>query len=133
VTIEGLMTIGSGFGHVETLTRFQAAVRANGMHVLARLAQAGPLEGGVSLDATTVVMFGNRERQAALVKALRLIALDLPFRAIIWQDVEGKNWVSYNDFRWLANRYRAAREDARLFTEMAVMLDGIARKASLPP
>ena len=131
VTIEGLTTIGSSFGHAETLTRLQAAIRANGMQVLSRLdPAAGPLEAGVSLDPTTLVMFGNRERQAALVKALRLIALDLPFRALIWQDAGGKNWVSYNDFRWL---YGAAREDACLFTDMAVMIDGIARKASSPP
>ena len=134
MTIEGLTTIGSSFGHAETLTRLQAAIRANGMHVLARLDQAaGPLEARVSLDTTTVVMFGNRERQATLVKTLRLIALDLPFRALVWQDARGKNWVSYNDFRWLAKRYGAAREDACLFTDMAVMIDGIARKASSPP
>jgi uncharacterized protein (DUF302 family) len=134
VTIEGLTTIGSCFGHAETLTRFQAAVRANGMYVLARLDQAaGPLAQGVSLGASTVVMFGNRERQAALVKALRLIALDLPFRALIWQDAGGRNWVSYNDFRWLARRYGAAPDDVCLFTDMAVMIDGIARKAGSPP
>ena len=134
MTIEGLTTIGSCFGHAETLTRFQAAVRANGMHVLARLDQAaGPLAGGVALDASTVVMFGNRERQAALVKMLRLIALDLPFRVLIWQDARGRNWVSYNDFRWLARRYGSAPDDVCLFTDMAVMIDGIARKATSPP
>lgn len=134
MTIEGLTTIGSSFGHAETLIRFQAAVRANGMRVLARLDQAaGPLEADVSPDAGAVVMFGNRERQAALVKALRPIALELPFKALIWQDAGGKNWVSYNDFRWLAKRYGAAREDGCLFADMAVMIDGIARKASSPP
>ncbi len=134
MTIEGLTTIGSSFGHAETLTRLQAAIRANGMHVLARLDQsAGVLEQGASLDATTVVVFGNRECQAALVKALRLMALDLPFRALVWQDACGKNWVSYNDVRWLAKRYGAAREDACLFTDTAVVIDGIARKASSPP
>ena len=129
-----MTTIGSSFGHAETLTRLQTAIRANGMQVLACLDQAaGVLEQGASLDATTVVMFGNRERQAALVKALRLIALDLPFRALVWQDAGGNNWVSYNDIRWLAKRYGAAREDACLFTDTAVMIDGIARKASSPP
>jgi uncharacterized protein (DUF302 family) len=134
VTIEGVTTIGSSFGHAETLTRFLAAVRANGMYVLARLdQQSGLFNDGVSLDAITVVMFGNRARQAALVKALRLVALDLPFRALIWQDEGGKNWLSYSDFRWLAKRYGAARDDACLFTDMAVMIDGIARKAGSPP
>ncbi len=134
MTIEGLTTIGSSFGHTETLTRLQAAIRANGMHVLASVDQAADTVGaGASLDAPMIVMFGNRERQAALVKALRPIALELPFRALVWQDAGGKNWVSYNDFRWLAKRYGAAREDGCLFADMAVMIDGIARKASSPP
>jgi uncharacterized protein (DUF302 family) len=134
VSIEGLTTIGSSFGRAETLTRLQAAIRANGMQVLARLDRAAaPLEQGEPLDTTTVVMFGNRGRQAALVKALPLMALDLPFRALVWQDAGGQDWISYNDFRWLAKRYGAAREDAWLFTDLGVMIDGIVRKASSPP
>jgi len=134
VNVEGLITLCSSFGHGETLARFEAAIRANGMSVVARIDHAdGALEISVSLDATTLLMFGNRARQAELVKALRLIALELPFKVLIWQDATGQTCVSYTDFRWLATRYGARRDDVCLFTDMAVMIDGIARKAASPP
>jgi len=134
VTVEGLITVRSSFGHGDTVARFEAAIRANGMSVVARVDHAdGALEISVSLDATTLMMFGNHARQVALVKALRLIALELPFRVLIWQDATGQTCVSYTDFRWLATRYGAQRDDAYLFTDMAVMIDGIARKAASPP
>jgi uncharacterized protein (DUF302 family) len=134
VKVEGLITVPSSFEHGETLARFEAAIRANGMSVVARVDHAdGALELSVSLDATTLLVFGNRARQAELVKALRLIALDLPFKALIWQDATGQTCLSYTDFRWLATRYGARRDDVYLFTDMAVMIDGIARKAASPP
>jgi len=134
VKVEGLITVRSSFGHGETLTRFEAAIRANGMSVVARVDHAdGALEISVSLDATTLLMFGNRARQAELVKALRLIALELPFKVLIWQDATNQTSISYTDFRWLATRYGARRDDLYLFTDMAVMIDGIARKAGSPP
>jgi uncharacterized protein (DUF302 family) len=93
----------------------------------------GALEASVSLDATTLLMFGNCIRQAELVKALRLIALELPFKVLVWQDANDQTYLSYTDFRWLATRYGARRDDVRLFTDMAVMIDSIARKTGSPP
>ncbi len=134
MTIDGLITVRSSFRHGETLARFEAAIRANGMSAVARVDHAdGALEISVSLDATTLLMFGNRAREAALVKALRLIALELPFKVLIWQDATGQTCISYTDFRWLATRYEARRDDVYRFTDMAVMIDGIVRKAGSPP
>jgi hypothetical protein len=48
---------------------------------------------------------------------------------LIWQATTGPTCLSYTDFRWLATRYGARREEVYLFTDMAVMIDGIARKA----
>ena len=132
--VEGLITVRSSFGHGETLARFETAIRANGMSVVARVDQVdGAREMSVSLDATTLLMFGNRVREAVMVKALRLIALELPFKVLVWQDEAGQTCISYTDFRWLATRYGALRDDLCLFTDVAVTIDGIARKAGSPP
>jgi len=65
VKVEGLITVRSSFGHGEMLARFEAAIRANGMSIVARVDHAdGVLEISVSLDATTLLMFGHRARQA---------------------------------------------------------------------
>jgi uncharacterized protein (DUF302 family) len=133
LNVEGLITIRSSFGHSETLVRFETAIRANGMSVVARVDHGnGALEVSVSFDATTLI-FGDRARQDELVNALRLIALELPFKVLIWQDETGQTHLSYTDFRWLATRYGARYDDEYLFTDMAVMIDGIARKAGWPP
>jgi uncharacterized protein (DUF302 family) len=133
VTIDGLITVRSSFGHGETLARFEAAVRANGLRIVADVDHAtAARDAGLSLDETTVLMVGDGTRQVALVKTLRLIALDLPFKVLVWRD-DGETRLSYIDFRWLANRYGAGSEDVRLITDMAVMIDGIARKAASPP
>ena len=133
MTIDGLITIRSSFGHSETLARFEAAVRANGLRIVAGVDHAiAACEAGVSLDATTVLLVGDGRRQAALMKTLRLIALELPFKVLVWQEA-GETWLSYVDFRWLAKRYGAGPEEVRLITDMAVMIDGIARKAASPP
>ena len=133
MNVEGLITVRSSFGHGETLARLEAAIRANGLRIVAGVDHAiAAFEAGVSLDATTVLMVGDGRRQVALVKALRLIALDLPFKVLVWQDA-GETWLSYIDFRWLAKRYGAGPEEACLITDIAVMIDGIARKAASPP
>jgi uncharacterized protein (DUF302 family) len=131
--IEGLITVRSSFAHGETLARFEAAVRANGLRIVAGVDHAiAALQAGLSLDATTLLMIGDGRRQATLVSALRLIALDLPFKVLVWQDA-GTTWLSYVDFRWLAKRYDAEPEATRLITDMAATIDGIARKAGSPP
>ena len=133
MNVEGLITARSSFRHCETLARFEAAVRANGLRIVAGVDHAiAAFEAGVSLDATTVLMVGDGACQAALTKKLRLIALELPFKVLIWQD-GGETWLSYVDFRWLAKRYAAGPEEVRLITDMAVMIDGIVRKAGSPP
>jgi uncharacterized protein (DUF302 family) len=133
VKVEGTITVHSSFGYGETLARFEAAVRANGLRIVASVDHAtAACEAGLSLDATTVLMVGDGRRQAALMKTLRLIALELPFKVLVWQDADG-TWLSYIDFRWLAKRYGAGPEEECHITDMAVMVDGIARKAASPP
>jgi uncharacterized protein (DUF302 family) len=133
VNVEGLITVRSGFRHAETLARFEAAVRANGLRMVASVDHAlTAIEAGRTLDATTLLMIGDGKGQAALMRALRLIALELPFKVLIWQDAGG-TWLSYIDFRWLAARYGAEPEEARLITDMAVMIEGVIRKAASPP
>src|SRR4029077_17820233 len=99
---DGLITVRSSFGHGETLARFEAAVRANGLRIVAGVDHAiAACEAGGPLDATMVLMVGDGACQGALMQALRLIALELPFKVLVWQDAGG-TWLSYVDFRWLA-------------------------------
>src|SRR5258706_7937689 len=133
MTIDGLITVRSSFGHAETLARFEAAVRANGLRIVADVDHAiAALEAGVSLEPTTVLMVGDGACQAVLMKSLRSIAFELPFKVLVWQEA-GETWLSYNDCQWLAKRHGAGPEEERLFKNLAVRRDGIARKARTLP
>jgi len=133
MTIDGMITVRSSFGHGETLARFEAAVRANGLRIVAGVDHAiAASEAGVPLDATTVMLVGDGRLQAMLMHALPAIALELPFKVLV-SERAGVTCLSYTDFRWLAKRYGAEPEEARIITDMAVMIDGIARKAGAPP
>ena len=134
MSIEGLITVRSSFGHGETLGRCEAAIRAHGMSVVARVDHAGgALEMSGSADATRLLVFRNCAHQAALVKALRLISLELPFKVLIWEDATAQTCLSYTDFRWLAKRYGVPHDKVYLFTDIAVRIDGIVRKAASRP
>jgi len=133
VKVEGLITVRSNFEYGETLARFESAVRANGLRIVAAVDHANAaFEAGVSLDATTLLMVGDGTRQAALMNALPMIALELPFKVLVWKDAD-RTSLSYIDFRWLAKRYGAGAEEARFMNDLAVMIDGIARKAASRP
>src|SRR5258706_16277615 len=107
MSIDGLITVRSGFGHGETVARLEAAVRANGLRIVAGVDHAiAAFQAGVSLDRTTGLMIGDGRRQAMLLNALRFIALEAPFRVLVWQDAGG-TWLSYYESLGCPKRYGA--------------------------
>src|SRR5271170_7369055 len=131
---DGLITLRSSFGQQETLTRLEAAIRANGMQLLARIDHhAVAAEAGVWLRATTLLIFGNAKDWAPLMRARELIAIDLLFRALVWQGTTGETWLSYDDPRWLARRHKMERELEHVIIDAGIRISAIARKAVSPP
>jgi uncharacterized protein (DUF302 family) len=103
---QGLTTIRSSFGPQDTMDWLEAAVKAKGMTVLARIDHAAGAAGsGLSLRPTAVLMFGNAKAGTPLMQSVQTIGIDLPLKALVWQDMSGKTWLSYNDPAWLAQRH----------------------------
>ncbi len=63
---------------------------------------------GNSLRATELIIFGNPKIGSVLMNCAQTIAIDLPQKALIWQDGGGQVWLSYNNPALLANRHRMA-------------------------
>src|SRR5450432_334701 len=81
----------------ETLGRLEAAVRAKGLTVFARIDHAeGARSVGLEMQEAQVLVFGSPKSGTALMVARPLLALDLPMRALVWKDARGQVWVSYN-------------------------------------
>jgi uncharacterized protein (DUF302 family) len=104
--IASLETQRSAFGPDETMKRFSAAIEARGMTVFARIDHAAAAaQTGLTLRPTAVIIFGDPRMGTPLMQVTRTVAIDLPLRALVWQDVSGATWLSYNDPSWFLQRH----------------------------
>jgi len=127
----GLITVASSHGPKETMNRLEAAVKAKGMTVFARIDHAaGAAEAGMSLRPTELLIVGNAKAGTPLMQATQTIGIDLPLKALVWQDAAGTTWLSYNDPSWLAQRHGAGDGLEVAVSAMAAALDAVARAAT---
>jgi uncharacterized protein (DUF302 family) len=128
---EGLVTIASKFGPEETLDRLKGEIAARGLTLFAAIDHAkGAQEAGLSLRPTAVLIFGNAKGGTPLMLANQTIGLDLPLKALVWQDRADQTWVSYNDPVWLARRYGLSPEAEKIAAALGSGLQTIAQKAA---
>ena len=131
---DGLITIESPYGPEETMNRFEAEVRAKGMTVFAHIDHAaGATAAGLSLLPTELLIFGNARGGTPLMELVQTIAIDLPLKALVWQDASGITWLSYNDLDWLAKRHGLAPEVGATVSVLAAALNQMARSATESP
>src|SRR6266576_7001520 len=128
--MEGLTSVQSRFGPKETMDRLQAEIRAQGMTVFARIDHAaGAAEVGLTLPPTELIIFGNARGGTPLMRAVQTVGIDLPLKALVWEDASGKTWLSYNEPGWIAQRHSAANTE-QVVSKMADALSAISRKAA---
>jgi uncharacterized protein (DUF302 family) len=130
--MEGLTTIPSSFGPKETMDRLEAEIRAKGMTVFARIDHAaGAAEVGLTLRPTDLIIFGNARGGTPLMQASQTAGIDLPLKALVWQDAAGQTWLSYNEPSWIVQRHGLGVR-AEIVGNLSVALSAISRKATGP-
>ena len=128
-----LTTVSSHWGPKETLDRLEAEVKAKGLTVFARIDHsAGAAAVGMTLLPTAVLIFGNAKGGTPLMQANQAIGIDLPLKALVWQDASGNTWLSYNDPAWLAQRHGLGHEVEAPVKAMTAMLGAVTRAATGP-
>jgi len=128
--IEGLTSIRSSFGPKETMDRLVAEISAKEMAVFARIDHAGgAAEVGLTLRPTELIIFGNARGGTPLMQSVQTVGIDLPLKALIWQDAAGKTWISYNEGGWIAQRHGIA-DALAVVNKIADLLGAISRKAA---
>ena len=127
----GLATVPSEFGAKETAQRLEAEITARGMSVFARIDHAaGAAAVGLQLRPTELLIFGNAKGGTPLMQAQQSIGIDLPLKALIYEDAAGKVWISYNDPRWLAERHALGVGVTSNVAGMAAALAALVAKAA---
>jgi uncharacterized protein (DUF302 family) len=128
---DGLTTIPSSHGPKATMDRLEAELKARGMTVFARIDHAaGATAAGLSLRPTEVLIFGNAKAGTPLMQSVQTIGIDLPLKALVWQDASGSTWLSCNDPAWLAQRHGLGSETAAAVGMMTKALDAVAKAAA---
>ena len=131
-SIEGMTSIPSNFGPKETMDRLEAEIRARGMTVFVRIDHAaGAAKVGLTLRPTELIIFGNARGGTPLMQSIQTIGIDLPLKALVWQDAGGKTWISYDEPNWIAQRHGVANAEA-IMSKMADLLRAISTAATGP-
>lgn len=102
----GIVTKASRYSVSDTLQRLEATVRARGLTVFAVIDHSGEAERvGLTMPPAKLLIFGSPKAGTPLMVASPLLALDLPLKALVWQDGQEQVWVSYNSVAYLAERH----------------------------
>ena len=128
---DGLVRVSSALEPGETMNRLEKAILDRGLTVFARIDHAaGAKEAGLTLRPTEVLIFGNAKGGTPLMQALQTTGIDLPLKALVWEDANGKVWLSYNEPAWIAQRHGDAASVAEVTARLAGLLAALAKGAA---
>ena len=102
----GLAHLSSPYAFAETIKRLESLLQAQGLTVFCRIDHSGAAEkAGLKMHPTQVIVFGSPKGGTPLMIASPTVAIDLPLKALIWEDGAGKAWISYNAPEYLKQRH----------------------------
>jgi uncharacterized protein (DUF302 family) len=102
----GLVTVRSAHGVAETLDRLEQAAREAGVAIAARIDHgANAAKAGQTLRPTALLLFANPKVGTPLIQARQTVGIDLPLKALAWEDERRQVWLTYNAPAYLAARH----------------------------
>ena len=102
----GMVSVKSAHSVTDTLDRLEALLKEKGMTVFARINHtAGAEKVGLALRPTEQVIFGNPKIGTPFMQCKQTVAIDLPQKALAWEDENAQVWLSYNDPQYIAERH----------------------------
>lgn len=113
IETDGLVSHPSQWSPQETLERLEQSIEHGKLIRFNRIDHAaGAKKIGVNLRHTTVVIFGHPKGGTPLLQCQQTLGIDLPLKALVWEDSSGQVWLSYNDPVYLARRHGAGQCEA---------------------
>jgi uncharacterized protein (DUF302 family) len=103
---EGIVSKASKYSVPETLHRLETILTAKGIKIFALVDHSGEAEkAGLKMPPTQLLIFGNPKGGTPVMLAAPTSAIDLPWKALAWQDTSGQVWLSYNDAAYIQRRF----------------------------
>jgi uncharacterized protein (DUF302 family) len=120
----GIISKPSGSAVPETLDRLEKAVKAKGLTVFARVDHSAEAEKvGLKLPPMQLLIFGNPKTGTAMMNSSPSIGIDLPLKALAWEDRNGKVWLSYNSPDYLQRRHDLKDEFLKNLAAVGALID----------
>ncbi|HSZ64536.1 MAG TPA: DUF302 domain-containing protein [Terriglobales bacterium] len=102
----GIIDVPSRYSVPDTLARLRAILKDKDMTVFALIDHSGEAEkAGLEMRPTQLLIFGSPKGGTPLMVAAPRLAIDLPLKALAWQDEKGQVWLSYNSPEYLQQRH----------------------------
>lgn len=112
----------------ETLTRLENILTAKGMTIFARIDHAAEArKAGLNMRPSQLLIFGNPRAGTPIMNAVPQAGIDLPLKALAWEDANGKVWISYNDPRYLKARFQLSEELLKPLMGAGALVDTAAK------
>jgi uncharacterized protein (DUF302 family) len=120
----GIVDVPSRYSVPETLARLQSILKEKGMAVFALVDHSGEAEKvGLAMRPTQVLVFGSPKGGTPLMVAAPRLAIDLPLKALAWQDEQGQVWLSYNSPEYLRERHGFPAELLKNIAGIAALVE----------
>ena len=121
----------NGLGHLrspysveETVRRLESALQAENLTVFARIDHSGEAaKVGLPMRPTQLIIFGSPKAGTPLMVASPTLAIDLPLKALAWEDAEGNVWLSYNRPDYLERRHDIPGELVKNIAGVGALLE----------
>lgn len=103
----GIVDIPSNHSVDATVEKLKGILNAKGVMLFALVDHSGEAaKAGMKMPPTKLLIFGSPKAGTPVMLAAPSIAIDLPLKILVWQDANGKVWVSYNSPQYLKERHR---------------------------
>ena len=122
----GMIHLRSPYSVAETLKRLDSVLQMRGLAVFARIDHSGEAEKvGMKMHPTQLVIFGSPKGGTPVMVASPTLAIDLPLKALVWEDAGGKVWLSYNGAEYLKQRHNIPDELVKNIAVIGPLLQSV--------
>lgn len=121
---DGIISKQSKYSVPETLHRLETILTAKSIQVFALIDHSGEAEkAGLKMPPTQLLIFGNPKGGTPVMLAAPTSAIDLPMKALAWEDSSGQVWLSYNDPTYLQRRFGLKDEVVKPLAGIGALID----------
>lgn len=107
----GMQHLSSPYSVSDTLRRIESLLQEKGLTIFCRVDHSGEAEKvGLKMHPTQLILFGSPKAGTPVMVASPTIAIDLPLKALVWEDAGGKVWVTHNSPEYLQQRHNVPFE-----------------------